>query len=278
MPYNIELMCLGADQYALLDRCAVGLNGIQDQFQFNVTNVTQRHSGLTFRKDLYLTDDVWDFLEEQRSLGGRRPFIIAFIDQPLESQRLSNLFASHSGERGLAIVTCDNSLQFVKDEERYISYYLTRYAHTFVNPKIRSHEQPERKDCYFHKKMNKREILYSINSASLCDVCSKQLDMSVKGSGGVHKLAPIEREALMKMREFVAGQLPYSLILKGGGIKGLALAGALVELGKYFSFDRYVGTSAGAIAAVLLAAGFKPSELVDLFDEKDFTEFLDAKA
>ena len=64
--------------------------------------------------------------------------------------------------------------------------------------------------------------------------------------------------------------------MKGGGVKGLALAGALLELGKHFSFDTFAGTSAGGIAAVLLGAGYKPSELLKLLRTKDFSDFKDA--
>jgi predicted acylesterase/phospholipase RssA len=79
------------------------------------------------------------------------------------------------------------------------------------------------------------------------------------------------------MRQLVAGDYPYSIVMKGGGVKGLALAGALVELGNFYSFNRHVGTSAGAIAAVLLAADYKPGELVEVFRNKNFTDFLDAR-
>src|SRR5262249_5036222 len=82
--------------------------------------------------------------------------------------------------------------------------------------------------------------------------------------------------ALKKMRDFVSGDLPHALVMKGGGVKGLAFAGALMELEKYFRFDRHVGTSAGAIAAVLLAAGYTPSELKELLLRKDFKDFMDA--
>ena len=66
-----------------------------------------------------------------------------------------------------------------------------------------------------------------------------------------------------------------ALILKGGGIRGLAFAGALEELDKHFSFDTYVGTSAGAIAAVLLASGVRSDRLATILDKTDFRDFLD---
>jgi predicted acylesterase/phospholipase RssA len=66
----------------------------------------------------------------------------------------------------------------------------------------------------------------------------------------------------------------YSLILKGGGIKGLAYAGALQELHPYFSFDTFVGTSAGSMAAALLAAGWSPAELETLLAGIDLRQFV----
>lgn len=67
-----------------------------------------------------------------------------------------------------------------------------------------------------------------------------------------------------------------ALVMKGGGIKGLAYVGAIEELSKYYSFNRYVGTSAGAISAILLAAGFSTEELQEELSQKDFSDFKDA--
>ena len=68
----------------------------------------------------------------------------------------------------------------------------------------------------------------------------------------------------------------FILIMKGGGIKGLAYVGALQELEKFYSFNWYAGTSAGAIAAILLAAGYTNKELKQILEEKNFSEFMDA--
>lgn len=67
---------------------------------------------------------------------------------------------------------------------------------------------------------------------------------------------------------------PRALILKGGGVKGLAFAGAVRELEKHLPFDVFVGTSAGAIAAVLLAAGYSGAELGEELAKKNFREFV----
>jgi predicted acylesterase/phospholipase RssA len=70
---------------------------------------------------------------------------------------------------------------------------------------------------------------------------------------------------------------PHALVMKGGGIKGLAYAGALKELEKYYEFNWFVGTSAGAIAAVLLAAGYTTDELEEILSQTDFKKFFDAR-
>ncbi len=67
---------------------------------------------------------------------------------------------------------------------------------------------------------------------------------------------------------------PRALILKGGGVKGLAFAGAVRELEEFLPFDIFVGTSAGAIAAVLLAAGYTGKELGEELGKKDFRDFI----
>ena len=67
----------------------------------------------------------------------------------------------------------------------------------------------------------------------------------------------------------------YALVMKGGGVKGLALAAAAEVLEGHYSFTSFAGTSAGAIAATLMAAGYRASELREILAQKDFREFLD---
>lgn len=76
--------------------------------------------------------------------------------------------------------------------------------------------------------------------------------------------------------EVVEEELPFALIMKGGGIKGLAYAGALEVLWERYRFNWFVGTSAGAVAAVLLGAGYTPREVEGILRDKDFTDFFDS--
>ncbi|HET9504027.1 MAG TPA: patatin-like phospholipase family protein [Hymenobacter sp.] len=63
---------------------------------------------------------------------------------------------------------------------------------------------------------------------------------------------------------------PYrNLIMKGGGIRGIAYGGALQELesrGVLAHITRVGGTSAGAIQAALLAVGYSPDAIIDIIN------------
>ncbi|MGE0885547.1 MAG: patatin-like phospholipase family protein [Blastocatellales bacterium] len=69
---------------------------------------------------------------------------------------------------------------------------------------------------------------------------------------------------------------PKMLVMKGGGVKGIAYVGALEVLEQYgYSFNHFVGTSAGAITAALLAVGYSSQELEKILAETDFRQFKD---
>ena len=66
------------------------------------------------------------------------------------------------------------------------------------------------------------------------------------------------------------------LVFEGGGVKGVGLAGALSVLEEHgFAPENVAGTSAGAISAALLAAGYSGTELRDAIVDLDFRQFQD---
>lgn len=66
------------------------------------------------------------------------------------------------------------------------------------------------------------------------------------------------------------------LVLEGGGVKGIALVGAIAVLEEHgYVFNRVAGTSAGAIVGALVAAGTSSAEMVDLMRSLDYTRFQD---
>ncbi len=73
----------------------------------------------------------------------------------------------------------------------------------------------------------------------------------------------------------------FDLVFEGGGAKGSAFAGALAALDEQgHTIRRVIGTSAGAITAVLVAAGYPAAEILALVREKvdgqpRFARFMD---
>jgi predicted acylesterase/phospholipase RssA len=64
--------------------------------------------------------------------------------------------------------------------------------------------------------------------------------------------------------------MKYDLVFEGGGAKGMVFVGALEELfNRGHSAGRLLGTSAGAITAALLAAGYRPAAMLTALNEKE---------
>ncbi|BAY46706.1 patatin [Scytonema sp. HK-05] len=118
------------------------------------------------------------------------------------------------------------------------------------------------------KKIENLQIIYKDNNYEICfsnKIYEKWFTFFFKD---YNEKSPSNKEADSSL----------ALIMKGGGVKGLAYVGALKELlRESYNFNWFIGTSAGAIAAVLLGAGFTLDELTRLLSEKNYRDFLDAK-
>src|SRR4051794_20431620 len=66
------------------------------------------------------------------------------------------------------------------------------------------------------------------------------------------------------------------LVFEGGGVKGIGLAGAFAALEQnQFVPKSVAGTSAGAITAALVAAGYSSAELDEIILKLPFASFKD---
>ena len=69
------------------------------------------------------------------------------------------------------------------------------------------------------------------------------------------------------------------LVLEGGGVKGIALVGAISVLEERgFTFPRVAGTSAGAIVGAFVAARMPTGQMRELVSSIDYTRFRDETA
>jgi len=63
--------------------------------------------------------------------------------------------------------------------------------------------------------------------------------------------------------------MQYDMVFEGGGAKGMGFVGALeIFFSAGHTHGRLLGTSAGAITAALLAAGYRPQEMLESLSEK----------
>jgi len=65
-------------------------------------------------------------------------------------------------------------------------------------------------------------------------------------------------------------------VFEGGGVKGIGFAGAIFEIEKAgYTFENLVGTSAGAIVATLIAAGYSAREIKEELENLNYELFKD---
>ena len=266
MSYQIEVLVSNPDLIKCVQAACDSLNKVQKEFRFEIPSEDLRNKVYKSRT-AFEAEEVFEWINDYKNFAkGNRPYIIIVLDKPLATIKTGNLFGAIDDKRSIAMFTVDSFDQFINDKIRFCRYYLTRYAINFLAPRAKSHELETDKDCIFHYKKFKKEIRLSLDSGHICDNCRKIIEPN---------LTPAYKNAMEKLLLVVSNQHPYSIVLKGGGVKGLAFAGALLELEKHFSFNAFAGTSAGAIGAVLLGAGFKPQELLNELYTKDFNDFRD---
>lgn len=74
-------------------------------------------------------------------------------------------------------------------------------------------------------------------------------------------------------------QKKLDAVFEGGGVKGIGLVGAIeVTERQGYVFENVAGTSAGAIVAALVAAGYRAAELRETMRTLNYAKFLDRSA
>ena len=73
-------------------------------------------------------------------------------------------------------------------------------------------------------------------------------------------------------------EVSVGVVLRGGGVKGLALLGAVAELERALRIQptAYGGTSAGGLLAIALASGYSADQLIPALRNQSFLDFLDS--
>ncbi len=77
------------------------------------------------------------------------------------------------------------------------------------------------------------------------------------------------------MKKILKFKKRANAVFEGGGVKGIGIAGALTVASRYFDWVYVAGTSAGAVVASLIAAGYTAEEIKDLVFNIDYRQFED---
>lgn len=73
--------------------------------------------------------------------------------------------------------------------------------------------------------------------------------------------------------------MKVDVVFQGGGVKGIAFVGAIEALEENgYTFNKLAGTSAGAITAALLSAGYTGKELKEIMLNMDYTRIVSTGA
>ena len=214
MPHTIEVLSLGGDYYDSIRQSINILNYAQrdhQEFIFIVPPDRLTKSGVAFRRSKYYSGDVFDYLKKYSvKAKGQHPYMIGVVNAPLYSDKLSNLFGTHRARKGLAVTTLDDHARYVGSPVSYLCYYFIRYALSFVEPELKSHEKT--RGCFFDKKRHKGDLLISLQSGKICSPCMRVLK---------RRFSPEIQEAIYKMitalKDFASGDNVRTQIVSARG-------------------------------------------------------------
>lgn len=134
--------------------------------------------------------------EFRKTARGFHPFLVALLDAPVDGEDYGNLFGSSRAESGLGILTSANVPEVIIPRSQMVAYYLyyfARYAHCFVAPSHKNHD--DTRGCIYDRKVHKPDLLKSMRAGAFCDECRRLL------VSGERPLSPSQFAALESMFE-----------------------------------------------------------------------------
>ncbi|HEY0779860.1 MAG TPA: patatin-like phospholipase family protein [Gemmatirosa sp.] len=270
MPFSVSVLSVSPAIEPAITAAVEQLNEVQNVFQFSGPPEEFRRGIHLWHHSSYEAREVFARMREfrERARAGRR-YVICAVDGRLAIDEVGarNAFGALDEGKELAVFTLYGQNAYVTDPVRYAAYFLTRYALSFLPPGISLHPRGSPPaGCFFDNKDRRPAIRESLRRASICESCRDRMR---------DEITVEVNDALTAMSDVVSGRFPLALVMKGGGVKGLAHAAAFQLLSEHYRFDTFVGTSAGAIAAVLFAARYSGDEVAQLLSVKDFQDFLD---
>ena len=121
----VEVLNLLSDGDAALRLAIAEASRVQSDFDYSLLpSPFGDDLRLHVRSDTHTGSFFDAMVEKKDAWRGYHPFIIAFLDCALHSDKWSNLFSSRRGEQGLAIVTDAAVPEVIVPEDKMVAYYL----------------------------------------------------------------------------------------------------------------------------------------------------------
>ena len=228
----VEIVDLRIDATQDLTEAISKGNRAQEEIDFILLGQEFSNSlKLNVLKNLH-SGTFFDAMAEQRRFWrGFHPFLIAFVDSPLHSDRLGNLFGTRRGESGLAVVTTFRVEGPILPTGRMAAYFLYELASHSLAFIVsgKKHHRPGR-GCLFDLKEDKRQIVQSMKGGALCDECREWF---IKNGNALSpsQLSSVDQLLHSTAEMLVSPQAPSNpskpLVFVGSSVEGLAVARAI---------------------------------------------------
>jgi CAP12/Pycsar effector protein, TIR domain len=271
----IELMLISRDQEPAVTQAITLANHLQEEIGYTrlAPDEEQRFAMLEFEK-IYAPDFLDSIARIRKEIRGYHPFVIAIVDAPVDGKDYSNLFCCSRGQAGLGVLTSANVPQVILPASAmaaYFLYYFASFAHTYIAPEHKNHDEPSPKGCVYDRKVQKCDLLKSMRAGAFCDDCRRLL------VSGERALSPAQFAALESLfaacgnivREGGHPPPPPGRIFVGSSTEGLPVARKLqASLAEEFDVEIWnQGTVFGLGRSTLEA-------LENAVDEYDFGIFV----
>lgn len=226
----IEILLIGKKQEMAVTQAMTLANRLQDKFEYARLDPDeeQRFTMLEFEK-IYAPDFLDTVARMRDDVRGYHPFVIAIVDTPLDGRDYSNLFCSSRGETGLGVLTSANVPELIVPHAAmaaYYLYYFASFAHSYIAPEHKNHDEPSPKGCVYDRKVQKRDLLRSMRAGAFCDDCRRLLVSGERALSGA-QFASLEALFGECGRIVCDGGLPSSppcRVFIGSSTEGLPVA------------------------------------------------------
>lgn len=180
-PIHIRVACVGFDDKQLLKMVVTIINSVQKSFEYSILS-SENSEHYQNKKNYFTTEEIYELLKEiRKSLPENDTNIFGICKPRLDGKKYSNLFSSlddvNGNYSGLGIITLYQLADLLGDipVEVYLLYRLIDYGFRLIIGRSMLHDEPERRFCFYDRKVHKTDITIVLKKGILCEKCTGKL-------------------------------------------------------------------------------------------------------